>query len=84
MAALWLPYRGLEGGLLSRYLRIMTNTPPSGSITGLEGGFLSPKCGHYGDVYPHRDDPLASPIIICDNIYFILQHVKKKKEMLQT
>ena len=22
-AALWLPYRGLEGGLLSRYLRIM-------------------------------------------------------------
>ena len=23
-AALWLPYRGLEGGLLSRYLRIMT------------------------------------------------------------
>ena len=23
--------------------------PPSGSITGLEGGLLSPKCGQYGD-----------------------------------
>ena len=26
MAALWLPLRGLEGGLLSRYLRIMATT----------------------------------------------------------
>ena len=99
-AALWLPYRGLEGGLLSRYVAIMTRRPPSGShiggcraalcpgkasimptmaalwlplrgwraafcpgnatimatimlpsssIMGLEGGFLSPICGHYGD-----------------------------------
>ena len=44
-AALWLPYRGLEGGLLSRYLWIMTTNddtwPPSGSISGLEGGLLS-------------------------------------------
>ena len=46
LAALWLPYRGLEGGLLSRYLRIMATNddmrPPSGShIGGLEGGLLS-------------------------------------------
>ena len=39
------PISGLEGGLLSRYLRIMATNedtwPLSGSIMGLEGGFLS-------------------------------------------
>ena len=33
-AALWLPYRGLEGGILSRYVAIMTRRPPSGSHIG--------------------------------------------------
>ena len=62
-AALRLPYRGLEGGLLSRYLWIMTTNedtwPPSGSILGLEGGLFSPLSADYGETHGRPLAPIT-------------------------
>ena len=50
MAALWLPYRGLEGGLLSRYMAIMTTHGRSlAPITGAGGRPFVPVSADYDD-----------------------------------
>ena len=81
MAALSLPYRGLEGGLLSRYLRIMATIMPSSSIMGLEGGLLSPICGHYGDDHGDilRHHFMFKRIILLTRHIYIKLEKKKNK-----
>ena len=50
VAALWLPDRGLEGGHLSRYLRIMTtHGRPLAPITGAAGRPFVPVSADYVD-----------------------------------